>query len=280
MCTHGHAEGQPLNAAQEQPGKLVDLSRLPRRDLIRGLAAGTILVAAPGCSTNPETGRNQLMLVNDGALASMALDAWREEKSKTPIYQDRAANDRLRRVGERIAVAANRPNDPWEFVVFNKPDKNAFVLPGGKVGFYKGLLDLTENDDQIATVLGHEVGHVTGRHAAERYSLQMSGQLAMLGAQAATRNASADTRNAGMQALGLGLMLGVVLPYSRDHESEADRLGLNYMHAAGYNPRQAVTFWQRMSQSGGPRQPEFLSTHPEPANRIRAIQTYIINQGW
>jgi predicted Zn-dependent protease len=277
MCKlHDHHHGHQA----EDAGRLIDVSAMPRRDLVRALAAGSIALVAPGCSTNPVTGRSQLMLVNDGFLASMALDAWKEEKAKTPISTDRVANDRLRRVGEKIAIAANRPNDPWEFVVFDKPEKNAFVLPGGKVGFYKGLMDIADRDDHIATVMGHEVGHVTGRHAAERFSTGIAAQGVMLGAGVASRDMDPRTRNTAMQALGLGLQLGVLLPYSRAHESEADRIGLDYMHAAGYQPRQAITFWQRMAQGGGARPPELLSTHPDPASRIRDIQAYITNRGW
>lgn len=282
MCTnhdHAHEHGH-LHAAEGQAPKVIDLSTLPRRDLVRGLAAGAIMVAAAGCSTNPVTGRNQFMLVNDNLLAGMALDAWREEKSKTPINRDPVYNTRLQRVGEKIALAANRPNDPWEFVVFDKPEKNAFVLPGGKVGFYRGLMDIADRDDHIATVMGHEVGHVTGRHAAERFSTGLAAQGVMVGAGMASRDMDPRTRNTAMQALGLGLQLGVLLPYSRAHESEADRIGLDYMHSAGYEPRQAITFWQRMSASGGPRPPELLSTHPDPASRIRDIQAYITNRGW
>lgn len=283
MCNDPHAHA--FHGAAGDAPKIVDLSTLPRRDLVRGLAAGTILVAGgsamAGCSTNSETGRSQFMLVDDGFLASMALDAWQEEKAKTPISRDRVANDRLRRVGERVAVAANRPNDPWEFVVFDKPEKNAFVLPGGKVGFYRGLMDIADRDDHIACVMGHEVGHVTGRHAAERFSIQLGGQAALLAAGMAARDVDPQTRAIGMQALGLGLTLGVLLPYSRNHESEADKLGLNYMYSAGYQPRQAITFWQRMSADNrGNRPPEFLSTHPDPETRIRDIEAYINNQGW
>jgi predicted Zn-dependent protease len=283
MCNaHDHHHG---HSAEGAAPRLVDLSKMPRRDLVRGLASGAILVAGgsalAGCATNRETGRSQFMLVDDGMLASMALDAWQEEKSKTPISRDRVANERLRRVGERVALAANRPNDPWEFVVFDKPEKNAFVLPGGKVGFYRGLIDISDRDDHIACVLGHEVGHVTGRHAAERFSLQMGGQLALLGAGMAAGDMDPQTRGIAMQALGLGLTFGVILPYSRNHESEADKLGLNYMYNAGYQPRQAITFWQRMSADNrGARPPEFLSTHPDPETRIRDIEAHINNMGW
>jgi predicted Zn-dependent protease len=270
---HGHIHGG-------QEATLIDLSSIARRDLVRALAAGSIAVAAAGCSTNAVTGRRQFVLVDDTFLAGMALDAWNEEKSKTPISNDRVLNQRLRRVGEKIAVAANRPNDPWEFVVFDRPEKNAFVLPGGKVGFYRGLMDIADRDDHIATVMGHEVGHVTGRHAAERFSIQIGSQAALMAVSEGTRNMDPRTRQAGMAALGLGIQFGILLPYSRRDETEADRIGLDYMQSAGYQPRQALTFWQRMAAGGGPRPPEFLSTHPDPANRIRDIEAYINARGW
>jgi predicted Zn-dependent protease len=270
---HGHIHGG-------QEATLIDLSSIARRDLVRALAAGSIAVAAAGCSTNAVTGRRQFVLVDDTFLVGMALDAWNEEKSKTPISNDRVLNQRLRRVGEKIAVAANRPNDPWEFVVFDRPEKNAFVLPGGKVGFYRGLMDIADRDDHIATVMGHEVGHVTGRHAAERFSIQIGSQAALMAVSEGTRNMDPRTRQAGMAALGLGIQFGILLPYSRRDETEADRIGLDYMQSAGYQPRQALTFWQRMAAGGGPRPPEFLSTHPDPANRIRDIEAYINARGW
>ncbi len=266
MCTHDHAEDATL-----QP-KLVDVAKLERRALLRGLAGGTLLLAA-GCATNAETGRSQLILIDDAQLQQASLQAWAEMRQQTRAWNNAAAQRRLESVGRRIVNAAGRGGQSWEFVLFDSPELNAFVLPGGQVGFYRGLYEICEKDDWIATVLGHEVGHVTGRHAAERYSRDVATQTGLQVAGQVTNNQMA------MAALGLGAQVGIQLPFSREQESEADILGLNYMHAAGYNPREAIPLWQRMSQ-GGARQPEFLSTHPDPANRIARMQAYIQQQGW
>lgn len=263
MCTHHSGEAATL----------VDVSKLDRRDLLRGLAAGSLVLVA-GCATNPETGRSQLILIDDTQLQQASLQAWAEMRQQTRTWNNATAQRRLETVGRRIVEASGRGAQPWEFVLFDSPELNAFVLPGGQVGFYRGLYEISERDDWMATVLGHEVGHVTGRHAAERYSRDVATQAGLEVAGAQLNN-----NQLAMVALGLGAQLGVSLPFSRDQESEADILGLNYMRAAGYDVRQAIPLWQRMSQSGA-RQPEFLSTHPDPANRIERIRAYINQQGW
>lgn len=267
MCTHDHAAEDAL----AEP-KIVDVSKMERRALLRGLAGGTLLLAA-GCATNPETGRSQLILIDDAQLQQASLQAWAEMRQQTRAWNNAAAQRRLEGVGRRIVNAAGRGGQSWEFVLFDSAELNAFVLPGGQVGFYRGLYEICEKDDWMATVLGHEVGHVTGRHAAERYSRDVATQTGLQVAGQVTNNQLA------MAALGLGAQVGIQLPFSREQESEADILGLNYMRAAGYNPREAIPLWQRMSQSGA-RQPEFLSTHPDPANRIARMQAYIQQQGW
>jgi len=266
LCTHEHA------AAGAAP-TLVDISKLDRRRLLRGLAGGTLLVVA-GCATNPETGRSQLILIDDAQLQQASLTAWAEMRQQTRAWNNAAAQRRLETIGRGIVNAAGRGGQSWEFVLFDSPDLNAFVLPGGQVGFYRGLYELCERDDWIATILGHEVGHVTGRHAAERYSRDAATQAGLQAAGAVTDNQLA------MAALGLGAQFGLQLPFSRDQESEADILGLRYMRDAGYDVRQAIPLWQAMASRGGARQPEFLSTHPDPANRIERIRAYINQQGW
>lgn len=240
-----------------------------RRTLLRG-AGAVALLGLTGCTTNPETGRSQLLLVGDGELSQMALSAWTDMKAKTPISKDPAAGARVVRVGTRIQQAAGRGGEAWEFVVFDTRDLNAFVLPGGRVGVYKGLLDFVENDDQLAAILGHETGHVTAHHSAERASQQMAAQLggSLLG----------QSRAAGI--FGLGAQYGVLMPYARTQEAEADRLGVDYMQRAGYDVRQAVRLWERMGQSGGSRPPEVLSTHPDPANRMAGLRDYINAKGY
>ncbi|HVK80221.1 MAG TPA: M48 family metallopeptidase [Verrucomicrobiae bacterium] len=262
MCEHHAAEA-----------KLVDVTKMDRRLLLRGLAAGT-LVLVSGCATNAETGRSQLILIDEAQLQQASLSAWSQMRQQTRTWNNAAAQRRLETVGRRVVTAAGRGNQNWEFVLFDSAEKNAFVLPGGQVGFYRGLYEISERDDWMATVLGHEVGHVTGRHAAERYSREAATQTALQVAGAQINSQLA------MAALGLGAQVGLSLPFSREQESEADILGLTYMQRAGYDPKQAIPFWQRMQSGGGARGPEFLSTHPDPDNRIERLRNYINQQGW
>jgi len=267
MCEHHEtAEAGP---------KLVDVSKMDRRDLLRGLATGSLVLLA-GCETyqNPETGRGQFIIVDEAQLQQASLQAWAQMRQQVPTWNNAAAQRRLETVGRRIVNAANRGNQNWEFVLFNSDQKNAFVLPGGQVGFYRGLYEICERDDYMATVLGHEVGHVTGRHAAERYSREVATQTALQVAGSQINSQMA------MAALGLGAQVGLSLPFSREQEAEADILGLGYMRAAGYDVRQSIPFWNAMSSGGGARPPEFLSTHPDPANRIERLRAYINQQGW
>lgn len=250
------------------------LRNLDRRGLLKG-AAASAAVALAGCeTTNPETGRSQFIIVDDAQLQQASLQSWAQVRQQTPEWRNASALRRVETVGRRVVQAAGRGNQNWEFVLFDSPQKNAFVLPGGQVGFYRGLYEISERDDWIATVLGHETGHVTGRHAAERYSREMATQTAVQIAGAATNSDLAAA------ALGLGAQVGISLPFSREQESEADILGIRYMHSAGYDPKEAIPFWQRMEQGGGSRPPEFLSTHPNPDNRIQRIRNYINEQGW
>jgi len=251
------------------------MSAINRRSVLSGLTAASALSAA-GCATtpNPVTGREQLILISDAELSQAALQAWDQQVRQTPTWNNGAAQARLERVGTRIVTAAGLGNQQWEFRLFDTKDKNAFVLPANKVGFYRGLYEICDADDWIGCVLGHETGHVTGRHAAERYSRQMVTQTALGVAGAAIHSDMARA------ALGMGAQVGIALPFSRDQEAEADMIGIRYMHDAGYDVRQAIPFWQRMEQSGGSRPPEFLSTHPSPDNRIQRIRDHINRQGW
>ncbi|MGD9965180.1 MAG: M48 family metallopeptidase [Hyphomonadaceae bacterium] len=252
------------------------LRGLDRRWLLKGAAASAAASALAACetTTNPETGREQFIIIDDAQLQQASLQAWAQVRQQTPEWNNSTAQRRLETVGRRIVQAAGRGNQNWQFVLFDSPQKNAFVLPGGQVGFYRGLYEISERDDWIATVLGHETGHVTGRHAAERYSREVATQTVVQVAGAATNSDIAAA------ALGLGAQVGISLPFSREQESEADILGLRYMHAANYDVRQAIPFWQRMQAGGGSRPPEFLSTHPNPDNRIQRIRDYINAQGW
>ncbi len=253
---------------------------LSRRDIVRGLAAGTLVTLAPGCSYNEEIGRNQLLLVNSKQMAQLAGASWQQLKKQQRITNDPRYTERMRRVAPRIIAAAGGNPASWEVQVFASKDLNAFALPGGKIGFYTGILDIMENDAQIATVMGHEVAHVKYNHSGERFSQSSLMQMGLAGAQIAIADRSSNERAQIMGVLGLGAQLGVLLPFSRKHELEADKFGVRFMAKAGYDPRESVKFWQKMSAGGGAKPPEFMSTHPSDSTRIKQLQDEIKAMGY
>lgn len=245
------------------------------------IALGCAVAAlAAACTTNPYTGESQFIMVSDAELTQMSAQAWDQMLAQEPVSRDAAMNARARRVADRIVQAAGLADRPWEVVVFDSNDRNAFVLPGGQIGVYSGMMQLASTDDQLAAVLGHEVGHVVGRHAAERASQQVGAGLGaqvlggLLGGQGL---GSAEQLS---QIFGMGAQYGVILPYSRGNESEADLLGVDYMVRAGYNPREAIELWRKMAAEGAARGPAFLSTHPNPEARIAEIERYIAQRGY
>lgn len=245
------------------------------RSLFAALAAAG-LAASAGCSYNEALGRDQLVLVDQSALATAGQQAWAQALSTDQVSRDAALNERLRRVGGRIVQAAGLAGMNWEYAVFVSDTPNAFVLPGGRMGVTTGLLALARTDDQLAAVIGHEAAHVVARHAAERYSQTA---LAQTGLQIATGVAGDYGRAVGALG-GIGAQVGVLLPFSRQHELEADRLGVDYMRAAGYDPREALALWRLMSQQRTGSTPEFASTHPSDASRIAALEAYLRERGW
>jgi predicted Zn-dependent protease len=260
--------------------RIVSLDGMHRRDIVRGLWAGTLVLAVPataGCE-----GAAEFFAPSDADLAPMAAQAWEQTKRETPISRDAAANRRLQTIGGKIAAVAAVPNAQWEFVVFDSNDKNAFCLPGGKVGFYKGLMDFCENDAQIAAVIGHEVGHVVRRHAALRAGQQQATSLglALGGALAGGALENEGQKDAAMAILGAGAAVAIVLPFSRNNELEADRLGVDYMHAAGYDVKQSIRLWERMGAASTSRPTEWMSTHPNPETRIAELRSYINAKGF
>jgi predicted Zn-dependent protease len=256
---------------------------LTRRDLVRGLAAGTIAVyAAPlaSCAYNEELGRSQLLFVDDNQLAKMSLSAWDEALKKEKLVADPKYKARVEGVGKRLAKAAGRDTMAWEYAVFDDKQLNAFVLPGGKVGVYKGLLDLVKNDDQLAAVMGHETGHVMARHSAERYSQQMAATVGLAVGQVAIDQTDSKHKREIAGILGAGVTFGVLLPYSRKHELEADKIGVDLMAKGGYKTRESVELWKLMSAANTQKPPEFMSTHPSDTTRIRELEAYILQKGY
>ena len=243
----------------------------------------TLLALALGaCATVPETGRQQLIspLITPADEAKMGLDAFDQIKKEEKISTDPVATARVKRVGERIASSVGRemPDAKWEFVLFASDQVNAFALPGGKVGVYTGLLKLVSSDDELAVVVGHEIAHVTSRHGAERMT---QNQIANLGALVGSaylnyKGVSAGTQNLLMGAYGLGAQAGVLLPFSRAHEHEADKIGLRFAAQAGYDPRAGASFWKKMSAAKNGQQAsileKYLSTHPLDADRIANLE--------
>jgi len=231
-----------------------------------------------GCSSVPVTGRKALNLVADGDVERLASQAFAELKAFHRRTADARLQERVERVGRRIADAAlfDVPSAEWEFVVFDDPGAiNAFAMPGGKVGVFTGLFQIVRTDAELAVVIGHEVAHVAARHAQERLSHQAAlavggGAVAIL---ASTRVPVVSTGTI-LDLYGLGATVGVALPYGRHMEREADEIGLMYMARAGYDPRAALDFWERMAAhgAGDARGAAFLSTHPEPDHRIARLQ--------
>ncbi len=227
-----------------------------------GLLALPVLAALAGCGTSP-TGRNQLLVFPADQLDAMGVQAFEEMRTQLTVESDPAINDYVRCVATAITDKLDQKGTNWEVVVFKDDNPNAFALPGGKMGVYTGMLKVAENQDQLASVLGHEVGHVLAQHGNERVSQQ---QLTNVALTAAAGSGYVDPLT--MQALGLGAQVGILLPYSRAHESEADVIGLDLMSKAGFDPRQSVQLWKNMQKAGGGAPPEFLSTHPASSTRI------------
>ncbi len=231
-----------------------------------------------GCAQNPYTHRNQLILISPEQEIQMGLQAERQILQKARLSHNPRYNAMVKRVASRIAKVAEEefhPGYKWEFYVLESPQINAFCLPGGKIFVYTGLLKLVQNDDQLATVIGHEVAHAILRHGSERVSMGMVGQM---GKELLAKGLQMSGSRWGPLfdlAYGVGTKYGVLYPYSRKFEYEADQLGLYLMYKACYNPYEAIKFWHRMMQAAKAKVPEFLSTHPSDIHRIEALRRYI-----
>ena len=243
-----------------------------KRYLLWGL--GALLIS--GCGNVPVTGRSQLQMVSEQQEIKMGLTSFKEILGKEKLDLDPVVNARVQRIGQRIATATGRTDYQWEFkVIDNDKTLNAFCLPGGKVAVYTGLLPVAQDDAGLAAVIAHEVAHAIARHGGERLSQEM----VMAGLTVATVVATNDSAQRDLYTglLGAGAAVGFLLPYSRLHESEADRMGLIYMAKAGYDPRAALGLWQRMATAskGKSKPPEWLSTHPADESRIKEIERWL-----
>ncbi len=232
----------------------------------RALGALAVAGALAACQQAPITGRSQLVLVSSEQANQLGVEAYQKIKAKEKISRDPRMTQSVREVASRLGQVANQPGFKWEYTLFENPEPNAFALPGGKIGVNTGLFTVAKNDAQLAAVIGHEIGHVIAHHVAERLSRQTLLQAGLSAAGAAGAGQYADL-------LAQAATLGVVMPFSRAQESEADEIGLILMARAGYDPRAAIDLWRNFESAGGQRPPEFLSDHPAPGSRIQHLQS-------
>ena len=241
-----------------------------------------------GCTLNKVTGRKQLSLVPESELQLMAVSQYNAFLSENKVLNPASNKDAamVDRVGARISNAITKyyssqgkqsviEGYKWEFNTIDSKDINAWCMPGGKVVVYTGLLPVTQNETALAIVVGHEIAHAIAKHGSERMSQAMIQQLGGVALQVAIAQKPEETQNLFMQAYGIGSTVGAVLPWSRQQETEADQYGLIFAAMAGYNPQEAIPFWQRMSDAGGAKPPEFLSTHPSDETRIRKLKQFM-----
>ncbi len=255
------------------------------KQIIFLLIAVTMLQA---CKKVPITGRKQFNIINDDNINAMAEQQYNMVLDQSRVIDGTANSEMVKRVGERIENAvirfmkANGLEDQiadweWEYNLIDEGVANAWAMPGGKVAFYTGILPITEDENGLAVVMGHEIAHAIARHGAERMSQSTLAQVGQVGAAVAAGASGMNPQGQQdfMRAFGLGTTLGI-LSFSRTHESEADQMGLIFMAMAGYDPREAVDFWKRMAeQSGGQAPPEFLSTHPSNETRIADLEKHM-----
>jgi len=238
------------------------------------------------CSNVPITGRRQLLLVSDQEVLTLSLQQYNEYMSSAPLSKDKTNTAMITKVGQKIAdavalyyeasgMSSELNGYKWEFNLIADSQVNAFCMPGGKIVIYEGILPYTQNETGLAVVIGHEAAHAIAKHANERMSNQMVTEYGLGAVGGLLSKSSSTMQTVGGAVLGLGAQYGVMLPFSRKQEYEADRLGLVFMAIAGYDPNQAVPFWERMSQKGAVAIPEFMSTHPSDANRIKEMRNIL-----
>ncbi|WP_028774813.1 M48 family metallopeptidase [Shewanella waksmanii] len=235
----------------------------------------SVLVAGllSACATHQSpTGRGQTLLFSPAQMDSMGEASFNEMKQQQPLSKDKQVNAYVECVAERITSILPDKSAKWEVVVFDSDQVNAFALPGGHIGVYTGLLNVAENEHQLATVMGHEVAHVLAHHSNEQVSRARMTGMGMQLADAALGMGGVNNKELYMAALGLGAQVGYILPFGRDQESEADVMGVELMARAGFDPAQSMQLWQNMAKVGGEQGPELLSTHPSHGHRIDDLQ--------
>jgi predicted Zn-dependent protease len=260
-------------------------SRIMKKSIITVFALSVLCMLFQSCSVVPLTGRKQLNLVPESEMISMSFANYNDFLKVNTLSKDKVSTDMVKGVGTDIATAVTKyfadnnlsaqlDGYKWEFsLIKNDTTLNAWCMPGGKVVVYSGLLPITKDKNGLAVVLSHEIAHAVARHGNERMSQQLLVQFGGVALNEAIKQKPEETKNIFNSAYGIGSQLGVLLPYSREHELEADKLGLIFMAMAGYDPQTAIPFWERMASTGGNKPPEFLSTHPSDATRINRIKS-------
>ena len=223
---------------------------------------------------NPETGRKRHVAMSNREEALLGLQSYQQVLAQSESIDSGQELEMIKRVASRLASATGKAGADfeWQVSLIRSSQINAFCLPGGKVVVYTGILPITQNEPALATVLGHEMAHATSRHGSQRVLEQNLAQTALTGVAMSLSDMDYDKQRAVMGALGAGTQFGVLMPFSRKHESEADAIGLLYMARAGYDPRESIRFWQRMENAGGAQPPEFLSSHPSHGTRIQQLE--------
>lgn len=255
-----------------------------RAIICSGALSMALLLSA--CSTVPLIGRKQVSLLPESNMVEMSLTSYSQFLQENKLATDKTQSEMVKRVGAKMSVAVEKylkdngfsdriADFKWEFNLVDNKEPNAWCMPGGKVVFYTGIMPLAKNDAGVAVVMSHEIAHAVARHGNERMSQQMLLQFGNVALSEAVKTKPEKTQAIFQSAYGLGTQLGVMLPYSRQHEYEADKLGLIFMAIAGYNPNEAIGFWERMAANSAGKSPEFLSTHPLEQNRIEAIRGFM-----
>ncbi|MEE4115603.1 MAG: M48 family metallopeptidase [Marinilabiliaceae bacterium] len=249
----------------------------------RALIMILLVSMVSSCSTVPITGRKQVNLLPESEMIAMGFSSYSEFMNTAPLSSNTAMTSMVKEVGSNISGAVIKYFDDnglssriegyeWELNLFADDTPNAWAMPGGKIAVYEGILPYTRSQEGLAVVVGHEIAHIVARHGNERMSQQLLVQLGGIALNEALNEKPEETRNIFLAVYGVGTQVGGILPYSREHEKEADKLGLIFMAMAGYDPSSAIEFWERMAEAGGSKPPEFLSTHPSDASRIAEMK--------
>lgn len=264
-----HPFGHQSPSADQAPSAPRSTDR--RRFLVKlvGLAGASVTV---GCTADQLATLGPALAVSPATARQLGLETWQRILSEEQLSANGRHQKTVQDVGRRLVSTIGPTDESWEFIVLRGDQINAFAVPGGKIAFYDGIMDAFENEAQCAAVMGHEIGHVTAAHGAQRIGASQATQLGLRAVSAAMQQGDIQYANQIAGLLGLGVQFGVLLPYSRSHEIEADRLGVGTMARAGYDPREAVRFWRGRMGSRGGAPPEFLSTHPSDATRIANLE--------